>query len=380
MLCLSWTGEITQQEVSSFSRLATLANVIPLIGKSDMLDRPGIITLKRHILEKLQDSDAKPFLFGSTIDSSLTLAYNEGLKGDLPAPQSQSQAAEHTAETSNNISSETSNNEVTEPIAFFPYLISSAPGPDLDTMDASLLMSSDYCPPPVPSELHRLVQLLFDPEKAAWLRHTAARKFIAWRREKTNSIEIDRQNPFKLGDVAGYTTEGANLFASSTAGGLTPNLGLRSLAQRNASGAMSPRSIVPRWAASLTKALRNEREREGKTAWNDEGAGAPDLELQDSGLDLDLLSRKDSKEKRKLSKLSRKSTRHWSDAITPRASQTLKKHERDPLDVLSAVEKVSSVAWTAVKVIGAVSAAGAVACFVARRFFGVESITVHWQW
>lgn len=50
-------------------------------------------------------------------------------------------------------------------------------------MDASVLMSSGYVQPLVSSDLTRLVDRLFDPDNAQWLRHCAVKKFILWRRD-----------------------------------------------------------------------------------------------------------------------------------------------------------------------------------------------------
>lgn len=61
-----------------------------------------------------------------------------------------------------------------------PYTVTSTNGPDLDTMDASLLMSPEYIQPLLPSELNLLVEQIFEPETVAYLRHTSARKLVAW--------------------------------------------------------------------------------------------------------------------------------------------------------------------------------------------------------
>jgi hypothetical protein len=66
-----------------------------------------------------------------------------------------------------------------------PFAVSCLPGPNDHEMDASLLMSPSYSPPLVSSDLEDLVSQLFDPENIAYLRHSAVRKFIAWRRQKS---------------------------------------------------------------------------------------------------------------------------------------------------------------------------------------------------
>jgi hypothetical protein len=58
-------------------------------------------------------------------------------------------------------------------------------------MDASLLMSSNYTPPLVGSELPLLVHHLFDPENISWLKHAAARKFLSWRDRQLSSAIVE---------------------------------------------------------------------------------------------------------------------------------------------------------------------------------------------
>ncbi len=65
-------------------------------------------------------------------------------------------------------------------MATAPYTVTSINGPDLDTMDASLLMSPEYIQPLLPSELSLLVQQMFEPDTVDYLRHTSARKLVAW--------------------------------------------------------------------------------------------------------------------------------------------------------------------------------------------------------
>ena len=61
-----------------------------------------------------------------------------------------------------------------------PYTSTSINGPDLDTMDASLLMSPEYVQPLLPSELGLLIDQLFEADTIAYLKHTSARKLLAW--------------------------------------------------------------------------------------------------------------------------------------------------------------------------------------------------------
>jgi len=63
------------------------------------------------------------------------------------------------------------------------YAVSSMLKDDSDIMDASLLMSPDYSPPLVASDLSNLVHQLFEPDSIERLRHCAIKKFLQWRRD-----------------------------------------------------------------------------------------------------------------------------------------------------------------------------------------------------
>lgn len=64
------------------------------------------------------------------------------------------------------------------------YAVSSATHVDNETMDASILMSSDYLEPLVQTELAQLVERMFSLDGTCWLRHSAALKFVNWRRRQ----------------------------------------------------------------------------------------------------------------------------------------------------------------------------------------------------
>lgn len=150
-------------------RLSSLTNVIPVIAKSETLSAQELIALKTSILSRLQSTIVKPFFFGKPLDDALIAV--QSLSFMCP-PSTASSAAV----------SPTEPNEYPFSTPTYPYAISSAFGPDNDTMDASLLMSPDYVQPLLPSELATLVKQVFDPDSISWLRHCAAKKFLAWRR------------------------------------------------------------------------------------------------------------------------------------------------------------------------------------------------------
>ncbi|OQV01717.1 hypothetical protein CLAIMM_07019 [Cladophialophora immunda] len=137
-----------QDDCECIRQLSELCNIIPLIAKSDLLTFEDQQYIKQ------------------TLDSSMS---------SLPRlPTSLPSAAESVTSTI-----KTTQPAATQP-ATAPYTVTSTNGPDLDTMDASLLMSPEYIQPLLPSELSLLVESIFEPETVAYLRHTAARKLVTW--------------------------------------------------------------------------------------------------------------------------------------------------------------------------------------------------------
>lgn len=152
-------------------RLSALTNVIPVIAQSETLTAQELISLKASVLARLQSTSVKPFLFGKPLDDALLAV--QGL--DIVHPPVTPTTAFRPDEPNEP-------NQFPFPTPTHPYAVSSATGSDNDTMDASLLMSPDYVQPLMPSELSSLVEQVFEPESIAWLRHAAAKKFLAWRR------------------------------------------------------------------------------------------------------------------------------------------------------------------------------------------------------
>jgi hypothetical protein len=143
-------------------RLSSLTNVMPVVAKSDTLSAADAIALKVSILARLQTTPIRPFFFGKAVDDALLAV--QGLSIVHPQPPS-TEADQYPFNTPT-----------------YPYAISSTSRSDHEIMDASLLMSPGYIQPLLPSELATFVNQIFDPDAIAWLRHSAAKKFLAWRR------------------------------------------------------------------------------------------------------------------------------------------------------------------------------------------------------
>lgn len=134
--------------------LCKWSNVIPLIARADALEKDDLTTRKKQALDLFESVDAEPYTF-------------------LPSIKA---AAE----------------EADEP--FEPFAISSAIGDDTETIDASILMSSTYLQPLIPSELNLFLSHLLEPDNIARLRHLSATKFLLWRQENLgNHIDLEKQ-------------------------------------------------------------------------------------------------------------------------------------------------------------------------------------------
>ncbi|KAF2741255.1 hypothetical protein EJ04DRAFT_480481 [Polyplosphaeria fusca] len=153
------------KDVERMERLSALTNVVPIIAKSDTLSPPDVVAIKTSMLAHLQNTSIKPFLFGTAVEDALLAVQGLAVPSSSPDPNTTTEPDQYPFNTPT-----------------YPYAVSSIHGPDMDTMDASLLMSPDYVQPLFPSELGTLVEQVFDPDSIAWLRHSAAKKFLAWRR------------------------------------------------------------------------------------------------------------------------------------------------------------------------------------------------------
>ncbi|KAI0184646.1 Septin-domain-containing protein [Xylaria flabelliformis] len=122
-------------------RLTLLTNVIPILSRAEALSEQQTAAYKQRIATQLDSAGIRPFTF-------TPMAAQENIEPLIPS---------------------------------IPYTVSSATESDYDTMDASLLMSSDYLQPLIPTDLSFLVEKIFSVDGASWLRHSAAKKYLQWR-------------------------------------------------------------------------------------------------------------------------------------------------------------------------------------------------------
>ncbi len=195
--------------------------MIPLIAKSDTLSPEEIEVLKRSTLRKLQHADIKPFDFDG-------------------------EAA----------------------IASHPYTVCAAPSDDNDNMDASMLMSSEYVQPLIPSELVNLVQQVFDHENAAYMRHLAARKLVRAQSSKALTVPgLFPRTASSLGHSRPLASLTSTASSSSTSraivsytNSMSPYTQAR-IADHTQQEEKLAQIRLARWAGELQRSLQNERAR-----------------------------------------------------------------------------------------------------------------------
>ncbi|KAL8919251.1 MAG: hypothetical protein Q9172_005068 [Xanthocarpia lactea] len=124
-------GGVTKPaDIDFLQRLSQVTNVIPLLAQADKIASETLGEVKSTISRDLDQSGIVCFTLGT--------------------------------------------DDVLKP----PYAVCSAPSNDEDNMDASLLMSSDYIQPLLPSELSVVIDHLLHEENIARLRHLSAQKLV----------------------------------------------------------------------------------------------------------------------------------------------------------------------------------------------------------
>jgi septin family protein len=197
-----------------------------------------------------------------------------------------------------------------------PFAISCAVVDDAETIDASLLMASDYLQPLVPSELTIFLDRFMSSSNIARMRHLSAKKFLHWRRTHLSTgTKLSEQNilraPDSLSPISSpYIPTGTNSLSASQSKVLVPysnsdyyrsaspsatsdfstdrppatGTSANALAQHNSqtTGSEPFRQIrLAKWAQDLQRSLANERKRydnlytQQPAEWHLEHEGAP---------------------------------------------------------------------------------------------------------
>nr|POF15440.1 hypothetical protein CFP56_71936 [Quercus suber] len=142
--------DVNDAQKRFFQDLCKLTNVVPLVGRADTIESARVQEHKDQITSWLKDCSAETFSLSDV---------RHGVHHPVrPAEMPQE-----------------------------PFAVSSALSDDAETIDASVLMSSQYMAPLLPSDLTSLTQQLFDRDNISRMRHFAATKFLLWRQQNLSA-------------------------------------------------------------------------------------------------------------------------------------------------------------------------------------------------
>lgn len=224
-----------REDQERIRRLSDLTNVVPLIARSDLLSQEEQRLLKREVNSASSALPKLPVTTPGDVESSTT--------------------------------------------AIAPYTITSINGPDLDTMDASLLMSPEYVQPLLPSELGLVIDQLFDSDTISFLKHTSAKKLLAWHASHPSLTRTPSPSSPSVRNSALASPFPASL---SNSGVLVPpapgselslttsnSYALARVADHSQREERLAQIRLSKWASDLQLSLQRERERYERLARNE---------------------------------------------------------------------------------------------------------------
>ncbi len=329
-----------KEDQECIRRLSDLTNVIPLIARSDLLSQEEQRLLKQEI-------DA-----ASSALPKLPLGTPGGVESSLGATA--------------------------------PYAITSINGPDLDTMDASLLMSAEYVQPLLPSELGLLIDQLFDLDTISLLKHTSAKKLLAWhashpRLLRTPSPSVrSAQNstlasplPTSLSN-SGVLVPPGQTFGSELSLTTSNSYALARVADHSHREERLAQIRLSKWASDLQLSLQRERERYERLARNERALWLVERmgeEVRDGQVvPFD----------EKNASLTR---RDGSPTQSFKAGPIYQHQLHDPLGLLQWRDSMRTRGWIALQVVGGFGVVGGLALWLAKTW-GLTNSLNDWaqQW
>lgn len=288
-----------------------------MLARADLMSPDQVAASKEQINSQLQEADIRPFGFAAAFPGQ------------------------------------------TVPRSECTYAISSATGSDHDIMDASLLMSSDYVQPLIPTELVTLVEQMFSQEGASWLRHSAARKYIQWRRAGTTK-PMELYQPVSLGSSNALTASQA-LYPAL---GATSSFAIARVADHTEREERLARLQLASWAVDLQKSLDKERASYERLARGDRAVWLTERlnECVQDGTLVPVAGRgkspaeADGKSRQNRSKMRR-------------GSPTKSMQHQDPLGLLEVAAELRHKGLVALEVLGSLSVLGGLALWLSRHYW-----------
>ena len=315
------------------------------------------MSLKSSILSAFRDNDLQPFLFGKSID--------ESSRCENPSP---------------------------------PFSISTTTASDAENMDASLLMSSEYVQPLVPSELDTLIERVFERDGVAWLRHSAAKKCILWRQRQTSpplTAQISH-SPSSLGSSAyagvGGSASSSDLGSSSPSTpwktsahpmGATSAYALARVADHRHREERLTQVRLAKWATDLQRSFQNEKERFEVLARGErairltERSGFGDHVADGSLVPVTGDRAMTTSRQARTYRADGLSTNGVASAVTKAWPEY---DPRDPLGLIRIREELRRRSWMVLQIVGGLSLMGGLALWITRHWSRTSEGITSWTW
>lgn len=295
-----------------------MTNIIPLVAMSDSISEEQLLSLKSSILNELQAAGIRPFLFGLSPEDALRL--------DRP---------------------------------HVPFAISTSAGKDLESMDASLLMSPDYVQPMVRSELNALVEQVFERDTISWLRNSAAKKFIQWR----NNINPNKHQSLYQPFSSSRSTIASSSQITTVPVGQSTSYALARITDHTIREERLAQIRLSNWAADLQRSLQNERARFDALARNERAVWLTER-LGECVQDGTIVPMSEARQQLRSGPL----VKHDNNVIYSRkraSGSALNLH--DPLGILSLSTDLKRKGKGALKIISGITVLGGLAIWILRK-------------
>lgn len=360
-------------DIQYLRQLAPLTNIILLLAQTDLMSPSQVAASKEQIHSQLREAGVRPFSFAMAAPASPSLASQDSARQGL-------------------------------------YAISSAAGSDHDIMDASLLMSPDYVQPLISTELTALVEQVFSQNGASWLRHSAARKYVQWRKAENQPVS----RPMSLYQPLGSTSAAAAASFGLASGRSSPPYSLHGPGSPSGSQVLTPpmgatssyalaritdhtqreerlaQVRFANWATDLQKSLASERAQyaalargeraiwltekineciqDGSLVATGSGAGAQDGEKSISRI-RDEIERRVMADRRRSGNFDA----GLHSSTSPQIGRGNHTHNQDPLGLLEVAADLRYKGLIALELLGSLGVLGGLAIWVTKHYIHLQA-------
>nr|OQO31028.1 hypothetical protein B0A51_03734 [Rachicladosporium sp. CCFEE 5018] len=344
---------IAESEHNLLRKLASLTNLIPLLGRADVGD--GDLKRRRESVR------------GTLSDAEVDWYSIVDVVPEVTGFPSFESTRQHSL--------------------LEPFAVSSALSNDNETMDASLLMASDYLEPLAPSDLKHFIDRFLSPSNIARMRHLSAKKFLQWRKQHLSMhVDLKKQtlllspqltstsavpspivtntgslldDPSKI--LVPYNTSSyyrsVSPSTSHNSNAPAPNATTLALASHNTQTEPYRQVRLAKWAQDLQRSLLHDRRRYGNLLppksegdWDATPGASPDVETGDE----------------------RALTTTTSPSRPPRGKLGGEIAVLDPLGVLAFSQSFSRRGMMALQVMGGLGMIGSACWWVLRNWVEVQ--------